>query len=43
MPGTENQIAVSGVYGHEHAFEVVKAAVADYQESYDLAPPSMKF
>jgi len=43
MPGTENQIAVSGVYGREHAIEVVKAALTDYQESYDLAPPSMKF
>jgi inorganic pyrophosphatase len=43
MPGTENQIQVSGIYGHEHAIDVVKAALADYQESYDLAPPSMKF
>jgi inorganic pyrophosphatase len=43
MPGTENQISVSGVYGHHHAVEVVQAALADYQESYDLAPPSMKF
>ena len=43
MPGTENQIAVSGIYGRDHALEVVKAALADYQESYELAPPSMKF
>jgi inorganic pyrophosphatase len=43
MPGTENQISVSGIYGRAHALDVVKAAMADYQESYDLAPPSMKF
>ena len=43
MPGTENQISVSGIYGREHAQAVVKAALADYQESYDLAPPSMRF
>ncbi len=43
MPGTENQIAVSGIYGRDHAEAVVKAALADYQESYDLAPPSMKY
>jgi inorganic pyrophosphatase len=43
MPGTENQISVSGVYGRDHAEAVVKASVADYQESYDLAPPSMRF
>jgi inorganic pyrophosphatase len=43
MPGTENQITVAGIYGSDHAREVVKAAMADYQESYDLAPASMKF
>jgi len=43
MPGTENQIKVSGIYGREHAQEVVKASLADYQESYDMAPPSMRF
>jgi inorganic pyrophosphatase len=43
MPGTENQIRVSGIYGRDHALAVVKAALSDYQESYDLAPPSMKF
>lgn len=43
MPGTENQISVSGIYGREHALDVVKAAMSDYQESYDLAPPSMRF
>lgn len=43
MPGTENQISVSGIYGREHALAVVNAALSDYQESYDLAPPSMKF
>jgi inorganic pyrophosphatase len=43
MPGTENQISVSGIYGHDHAVKVVKASLDDYQESYDLAPPSMKF
>jgi inorganic pyrophosphatase len=43
MPGTENQISVSGIYGRDHARLVVEAAMADYQESYDLAPPSMKF
>ena len=43
MPGTENQITVSGIYGHEHARKVVQASLDDYQESYDLAPPSMKF
>jgi hypothetical protein len=34
---------VSGIYARDHALAVVKAALADYQESYDLAPPSMKF
>jgi inorganic pyrophosphatase len=43
MPGTENQIKVSGIYGRDHAHEVIRAAMADYQESYDLAPASMKF
>ena len=43
MPGTENHISVAGIYGRAHALEVVKAAMADYQESYDLAPSTLKF
>lgn len=43
MPGTENHASVSGIYGRAHALDVVQAAMADYKESYDLAPPSIKF
>ncbi|HVR20710.1 MAG TPA: inorganic pyrophosphatase [Polyangiaceae bacterium] len=43
MPGTENHISVAGIYGRDHALEVVNASMADYQESYDLAPSTLKF
>jgi inorganic pyrophosphatase len=43
MPGTENQVSVAGVYDREHAWEVIRASVADYLESYDLAPPTLRF
>jgi inorganic pyrophosphatase len=43
MPGTENHITVSGIYGRAHALEVVKAAMSDYQDSYELAPSTLKF
>ena len=43
MPDTDNRVKVAGVYDRTHAWEVIEAAVGDYLESYDLAPPSLQF
>lgn len=43
MPGTENRARVAGVYDRPHAWRVVEAAMSDYAESYDLAPPTLRF
>lgn len=43
MPGTENRARVAGVYDRTHAWRVVEAAMSDYAESYDLAPPTLRF
>jgi inorganic pyrophosphatase len=34
VPGAEDVVSVSGAYGHEHALQVVQAAIADYQEEF---------
>jgi len=43
MPGTNHKVSVTSTYGRSHAWQVVEAAVHDYAESYDLAPPSLQF
>ena len=39
LPGVAVDVTVAGVYGRDHAMEVVSAAVADYQEEYGGSPP----
>jgi inorganic pyrophosphatase len=34
MPGEESSVSIPEVYGREHAFDVVEAAMADYQETF---------
>jgi inorganic pyrophosphatase len=43
MPGASNRVAVAGVYDREHAWSVIEASIGDYLESYDLAPPTLRF
>ncbi|HTQ05122.1 MAG TPA: inorganic pyrophosphatase [Polyangiaceae bacterium] len=43
MPDAEHRVSVAGVYDRTHAWRVIEAAVADYLDSYDLAPPSLRF
>lgn len=43
MPGTENHISVAGIFGRDHAHRVVRAAMDDYLESYELVPQTLKF
>ena len=40
IPGVAVDVTVAGVYGREHALEVVSAALADYQEEYGAAQPT---
>lgn len=34
VPGQEESVEVSDAYGREHAFKVINAAIADYEETY---------
>lgn len=34
VPGSNHQFAIENVYGSEHAFEVIKASMDDYQDVY---------
>ncbi|MEA3291357.1 MAG: inorganic diphosphatase, partial [Pseudomonadota bacterium] len=34
IPGEESLVTIGETYGHEHAMEVIKAAMADYQEEF---------
>jgi inorganic pyrophosphatase len=43
MPGLDSRVSVAGTYGREHAWGVVEAAVADYAEAFDAAPPTLRF
>jgi hypothetical protein len=43
MPNEAPRVTVAGVYDRPHAWRVIEAAVADYLDSYDLAPPSLRF
>jgi inorganic pyrophosphatase len=43
MPGGENRVAIVDVYDRNHARSVIEAAVADYVEAYDAAPPTLRF
>lgn len=40
VPGVPFDVTVAGVYGRDHALQVIDAAVADYEEEYGSAPPS---
>jgi len=42
-PGTENRVSIVDVYDREHAWRVVEASIADYTESYELGPPTLRF
>ena len=43
MPNEAPRVTVAGVYDRPHAWRVIDAAIADYLDSYDLAPPSLRF
>jgi inorganic pyrophosphatase len=43
MPNTEGKVKVGEVYDRAHALRVIEAAVADYKDSYDQAPPTLRF
>ena len=34
IPGDEHSVSIGKVYGHEHAWKVVNAAIKDYQKEY---------
>jgi inorganic pyrophosphatase len=34
IPGSSSQVSIESVYGADHAHEVVKAAIADYEEVF---------
>lgn len=34
IPGTENKVRIAGVYDTEHAIDVIRAAVEDYDEAF---------
>ena len=34
VPGSENSVSIPEVYGRDHAFTVVEAAMADYQDAF---------
>jgi inorganic pyrophosphatase len=36
MPGGTSQMSIEGVYGREHALQVVTAAIQDYDEAYGV-------
>ncbi len=39
VPGVPFNVTISGSYGRAHALEVIRAAMADYEEEYDSSPP----
>jgi inorganic pyrophosphatase len=43
QPGAQNRVSIVDVYGRQQAWRVVEASIADYNESYDLAPPTLRF
>jgi inorganic pyrophosphatase len=43
MPNAEGKVKVGEVYGRGHALKVIEAAVADYKDSFDQAPPTLRF
>jgi inorganic pyrophosphatase len=43
MPGAENRVSIVQMYDREHAWLVIEAAVADYNESYEQGPPTLRF
>ncbi len=42
-PGNANRVSNVDVYDRQHAWRVIEAAMADYKESYELGPPSLRF
>jgi inorganic pyrophosphatase len=34
LPGENSKVQIDKIYGHKHAYEVVKASIADYDEVY---------
>lgn len=34
VPGEENKFTIDGVFGRDHAFKVIEAAIMDYEEVY---------
>jgi len=44
VPGQESQFSIERVYGCESAFQVIQAAIQDYNEQYEnQAPPAMSW
>src|SRR5262245_45011194 len=42
-PGAENRVSIVDIYDRQHAWRVIEASLADYTESYDMAPPTLRF
>ncbi len=34
IPGADNKVDIAGAYGREHAFKVIDASIADYQDEF---------
>jgi inorganic pyrophosphatase len=43
LPGAENRVSIVDVYERKRAWLVIEAAMADYTESYELGPPTLRF
>ena len=43
MPNEAPRVTVAGTYDRPHAWRVIDAAIGDYHDCYDLAPPSLRF
>jgi inorganic pyrophosphatase len=43
MPGQDTDVHIAGIYDREHACSVIEAAIADYNEAHEIAPPSLRF
>jgi inorganic pyrophosphatase len=40
VPGSPDQVKIGGTYDRSHAVRVVQAALDDYAEAYEMAPPT---
>lgn len=43
MHDAGQRVTLAGIYDRAHAWQVLEASIADYADSYDIAPPSLQF